>query len=88
MNEASEAAKKQVQQALLLRAEICGVTIFHLFFLHDACGWRTVEDTLQSMSANVPEEGNHSSIHSLPCARHQISAVGSVLSRKGVGNVM
>ena len=88
MNEASEDAKKQVQQALLLRAEKCGVTILCVFFLHYSCQWRTVEDTLQSMSANVPERGNHLSIHSLLCARHQICAVGSVLSRKGVGNVM
>ena len=54
MNEASEDAKKQVQQALLLCAEKCGVTILRLFFLHYACWWRTLEDTLQSMSANVP----------------------------------
>ena len=88
MNEASEAAKKQVQQALLLRAEKGGVTILCVFLPHYSCGWRTVEDTLQRMSANVPERGNHLSIHSLPCDRHQICAVGSVLSRKGVGKVM
>ena len=51
MNEASEDAKKQVQQALPLCAEKCGVTILCLFFLHYACWWRTLEDTLQSMSA-------------------------------------
>ena len=37
MNEACEDAKKQVQQALLLRAEKGGVTILRLFFLHYAC---------------------------------------------------